>query len=465
MTRTTRGSMAAANEAHVLDFNLDNDNDECSLTVLVKEFRFHITADGADLLRETSVGSSAPGESGAAVEVRNRFQDLIRALRAEKEEEDYQVDGRAEKKAKTTTKGSKQAKAEKTNTGQDHTTISETDSGADLRDWMLAPFSRIFDGLEPVPEVGNDGAERQTLQEWYSGPTYFYKLTIGPDGELAVHQLEDSAKLEEKIKKLVPRISLPKATQKLDIPWYHASEIEVVKIRRNSDTASHEGKGDSRTKPETVYFFKRVDPTQVAPTKRELEMMKDIEAKDLHHKINVPLVHGLVRWYGNDGSTGNSLRNQIMGFLQTAVEDPTPLTRMLDSDVIEDKRQAWAKQVEQTVKVLHDAGVVWGDAKADNFMVDRYGKLWIIDFGGSYTEGWIDPDLEDTQEGDDMGVDKIVGALKDPENMTYDPDADIGSASGAQKGDDEDQGNKRKREELDEDDNARSKNSHKKARE
>jgi serine/threonine protein kinase len=72
------------------------------------------------------------------------------------------------------------------------------------------------------------------------------------------------------------------------------------------------------------------------------------------------------------------------------------------------------------VSLLHDNGIIWGDAKADNFMVDANDELWIIDFGGSYTEGWVDPDISETLEGDDMGLEKIQAALEDPDKNTVD---------------------------------------------
>lgn len=67
------------------------------------------------------------------------------------------------------------------------------------------------------------------------------------------------------------------------------------------------------------------------------------------------------------------------------------------------------------VEVLHASDLVWGDAKADNFLVDARGELWMIDFGGSYTPGWIDAEVADTLQGDEMGVGKIVRGLEDPE--------------------------------------------------
>lgn len=65
-----------------------------------------------------------------------------------------------------------------------------------------------------------------------------------------------------------------------------------------------------------------------------------------------------------------------------------------------------------------------GQAKADNLMVDKNDDLWIIDFGGSYTAGWVDPELMETVEGDDMGVDRIVNALHDPNANTWDAEED-----------------------------------------
>ncbi|KAH7021035.1 uncharacterized protein B0I36DRAFT_434955 [Microdochium trichocladiopsis] len=426
MTRT-KGSQATANEAHVLNFSLGNENDHCTLTVLVKDFRFNIVADARDLLKSTFDDPDFKGSSP---------QNLASPGQ-----------GTAQKRTPSPLPPSLKG------------TELEKDPKTALREWMLSPFSGVFDRLDPVPEIGGAKVYRQTLQEWYSGPTYFYKLIIGGDGKAAQQQLETSPELEEKIVKMAPRIKVPKAIYKLDIPWYEASEIEVVAAgdhyglhaptevmicKKTSDNERENG-GEGRKDLDTIYFFKQVDASQTASTKRELESLKDIEAKGLHHQINVPVVRGLVRWYG--GSRGSS-GNQIMGFLQTAIKNPTPLTRMLDSDVVEEKREEWANQAEEAVRVLHDAGIVWCDAKADNFMVDKDGKLWIIDFGGSYTEGWVDPDLVETEEGDDMGVDKIVGALRDPENMTYDPDASMINTSEATE-DGEEAGNqvgKRRRE-------------------
>jgi Ser/Thr protein kinase RdoA (MazF antagonist) len=53
-------------------------------------------------------------------------------------------------------------------------------------------------------------------------------------------------------------------------------------------------------------------------------------------------------------------------------------------------KQRWATQIESTLAELHKAGVVWGDVKADNVLMDKEDSAWIIDFGGGYTRGWVD---------------------------------------------------------------------------
>ena len=41
-------------------------------------------------------------------------------------------------------------------------------------------------------------------------------------------------------------------------------------------------------------------------------------------------------------------------------------------------RVKWASQVREAVKVLHEIGVIWGDGKADNILVDMIDDAWQI---------------------------------------------------------------------------------------
>jgi hypothetical protein len=46
--------------------------------------------------------------------------------------------------------------------------------------------------------------------------------------------------------------------------------------------------------------------------------------------------------------------------------------------------------------------------KADNFLVNEDDQLWITDFGGSLTEGWVNPGLMEIEEGDNMGAERSL---------------------------------------------------------
>jgi serine/threonine protein kinase len=161
------------------------------------------------------------------------------------------------------------------------------------------------------------------------------------------------------------------------------------------------------------FFFKPVDPTQPSPTKREITLLHKIHRLRLDHQINVPRLHALVSAPPLNGASTTS----IMGLLLTPNPTPvTPLTvHLTPSSLSASERQFYATEVQRTIEILHAHDIVYGDAKADNFLVDKDGKLWIIDFGGSYTEGWVEPELEETREGDLQGIEKIVEGLVEDE--------------------------------------------------
>jgi serine/threonine protein kinase len=143
-----------------------------------------------------------------------------------------------------------------------------------------------------------------------------------------------------------------------------------------------------------------VDNGQPGPAKREIKLLKRIEDINLSEKFNIPRVIGPV--YGSENS------GQMIGFVQTNIKMPIPLVKLLDKDISQHKRERWAKEVDRIKELLHDNDSVHGDMKADNFLVDEDDQLWITDFGGSLTEGWINPDLMETEECDIMGAERSL---------------------------------------------------------
>lgn len=407
-------------KCHVLNFFYDKD-DGCALTVLVNEIRFHIIADAGRLRSKDESDSKLVGE----------FRKLLRAVRHQ--DQDFTKPSSKENLRSSPIEGSQDSGHGKSprDNSNDQDPEDDQDSAVDvaesksklkpseyliesqndpekaLNNWMLQPFTDIFQDKAPPSETGTE----QSVSQWYERLTYYYTLDQ-QNGKLKATEEEATEDLEHRMANIIPKMTMPKYIRNLDIPWYAAKDVTVLDA---SDDPAPYRPSRVRVDGET-YFLKVVDPSQPQPPKREIDIMKRIEKLGLHEQMHVPLVKGLVGY--QDSHT------DIIGFLQTEIEDPTPLTNLIDEDVPQSKRDKWAKESERIKNLLHDNNVVWGDAKADNFMVDKHDNLWIIDFGGSYTDGWIDPELMESQEGDNMGVGKIINALHDPEANTFDPSED-----------------------------------------
>lgn len=84
----------------------------------------------------------------------------------------------------------------------------------------------------------------------------------------------------------------------------------------------------------------------------------------------------------------------------------------LNVDSIPQKqREKWSEQIYFDLKRLHSIGVCWGDAKVGNIILDKESNPWLIDFGGGYTNGWVDAPLANSEEGDLQGLQRIMKFL------------------------------------------------------
>lgn len=410
---------ADAPTCHILNFWYD-DQDGCALTALVNGVRFHVIVDAEEFKKSEEQG------------LWQSYHDLINVVKQQDAgncESDAAVEGREEglhggEVKDTSQMTSRSASSERRSDKDSAIDMSDNqrrlrgsekkeDLGNDedaektLQDWILSGFAAETQRLAPKsPE-----RHTQTLQEWYHGPTHYFELKV-EQGSFAPQELEETSDLKDRIDALIPRMPTPKYIREMNVPWRKATEIEVLS---EVDTPEPVHPGEVKVEGE-VQFFKPVDGTQPQAMKRELKLLKEIEMIGLHDQIRVPKLVGLV---GFEDS-----KVDMMGFLLTRIEGARPLTTLLDSEVAEERRLKWADESKEIVQTLHKHKIIWGDAKADNFMVDEEDNLWIIDFGGSYTEGWIDPELSETKRGDEMGLDKIVNALVDPDENTFEPGED-----------------------------------------
>ncbi|KAI1461592.1 hypothetical protein F4805DRAFT_238629 [Annulohypoxylon moriforme] len=153
---------------------------------------------------------------------------------------------------------------------------------------------------------------------------------------------------------------------------------------------------------------------QSSNLKRELDTLQALRKVDVTSSplIRVPRLLGYVK---------HAQSEHIIGLLREWI--PSSLLfikdRLRDIDVSTiptEKRRKWAAQIRETVTQLHDNGLVWGDGKIHNVIVDEDDNAWLIDFGGGWTEGWVDKELAGTIEGDEQAlgnIDKFLGVDKD----------------------------------------------------
>ncbi|KAG9249961.1 uncharacterized protein F5Z01DRAFT_667628 [Emericellopsis atlantica] len=133
---------------------------------------------------------------------------------------------------------------------------------------------------------------------------------------------------------------------------------------------------------------------------REMGCLQDIYDRlppQHNATIHIPHLLGYVR---------HADTYRIIGFLRQWI----PGQRLREMDVPKvsfQRRRKWHCQIRQAVRALHSKGIVWGDGKASNVIVDEHDDAWLVDFGGGWTEGWVSEELADTMEGDEQAIRRI----------------------------------------------------------
>lgn len=131
------------------------------------------------------------------------------------------------------------------------------------------------------------------------------------------------------------------------------------------------------------------------PFIRELQTLSKLRNANLDSEVRVSTIKGFVT---HGGGIQGVLLEKIptkYGILDLAFRDKTP-----DSIPPLSLRQKWADQIEHTVTQMHSHGIIWGDAKSLNIIIDKEDNAWVIDFGGGFTTPWVEFSMMDTVEGD-----------------------------------------------------------------
>ena len=272
----------------------------------------------------------------------------------------------------------------------------DPDATQEFEDWMLLPcMPEVRQHTDPATRK-----EHSNLQSYYHPETLIFSL-MQAGGCLEAKLCPDDPQLTKWLKPQLPILdeSVASALQN-GLPCFQASQVTIIRadvsdwvideIPRTVRTPGIQGQ---------LYFKTAFDRGSF---KRELNALVRTRANDPKQELRVTRLAGLVKWDDEDS---------IGGLLMNYTADTDNLG-WVAGEASEAERSRWALEVRRTVERLHSLGVIWGDAKAANVLVDADRQAWVVDFNGGYTEGWVDKELENTRDGDLQGVARIEEFLK-----------------------------------------------------
>lgn len=269
----------------------------------------------------------------------------------------------------------------------------------DFYDWVAEPMLPILRALSP-----SDENTKSTLDEFLFPETQVYVVLADGDKMVAIQQ-HDAEDIPQ-----VFGVSFPEHTE--FTPWliYAPSEIRTSSEQIGA-VPSHVPR-KVFLNDGTAAYLKLIPPGDESIMLHEIETYRKIHDAGLNQNLRISRLIGLVR--SQDGQEVT-----IYGLLLTYIDcGHRTLLCAVQPETPEHLRSRWTTQVGDTLAQLHDAGLVWGDAKPDNVLVDRHDDAWIIDFGGGYTQGWVERGLAGTREGDVQALGRIVEFIRTAEEPT-----------------------------------------------
>ena len=139
---------------------------------------------------------------------------------------------------------------------------------------------------------------------------------------------------------------------------------------------------------------------------REISLLQRISEAHLNPRPHIPNLLGLV--------VSEDDQQLVLGFLMEFIERghfESDLSSLNVESIPQTQRENWSEQIYNNLKRLHSIGVCWGDAKAGNIILDKESNPWLIDFGGGYTNEWVDAHLANSEKGDLQGLQRIMKFL------------------------------------------------------
>lgn len=237
-----------------------------------------------------------------------------------------------------------------------------------------------------------------TLQDVLHPPLLSFSLHI-VDGDLV--PINQSLLQEHKTRN-PPWVVVWKSKHWLEYPRVKAEEVVLAQSSQTSPNVNLVVFNNR------ICWFKPVIPgVSDLPYIREIDMLFKLSQENLSPGLlRFPQLEAIVLddRDGDNGFINGLILPAIHPNLGTLVDQLSGPERQTPSIAL---RERWYDDIESMIHILHGKGFVWGDVSPNNVIIDENENAWIIDFGGGYTDGWIEPDDMETQRGDLEGLKRI----------------------------------------------------------
>lgn len=272
----------------------------------------------------------------------------------------------------------------------------------DIQELAISKSRKMIYKLAPQGRGNGD----ITLHEMLHPKTFVLQLkTIR--GELKIEQLGGlKAANYNHGNAYIPLKALP--FERNEVQFVSAKDIEAIDDLDCGNVSKVSWRGE-------LYAFKSTSKGREKQLLREMKAFREISKirrPGMNHP-QIPRLHaivesrrGAVGFLEDYIDTAGSLSEYSSGYCEYIGRGQDSTTKVTDEE-----KERWTGQIEEAIQFLHRHGIVWGDAKAENVLIDNDRDAWVVDFGGSWAQGWVDRELNETIEGDLQGLQKIKDCL------------------------------------------------------
>lgn len=279
---------------------------------------------------------------------------------------------------------------------------SEEMDGAEALEWLTRPFEQVVEELTHYPSPLRPGTD-PTLSDYLYAPHVVCQLRavnehLQPLRMTSPPQLRTTTPTAIRVEFLTQPRRWTKA--------FHPDDVRIPSQQWDPTVASLDKvlvtNKDGTT---TACHFKKLgywcQPREENP---ELTVLKNLALarKTAQNGHFIRSLYGLVRDKSQPG---------YVGMLFNWIDSKGMMSEDLVETAAPPVREKWATQIQDSVRKLHQLGLVWGNPGWNCVLIDQDDNAW-IKFGNGFLLDWIDDSKRGTVEGDLQGVEKLLRMLK-----------------------------------------------------